>query len=664
MIVRNSAHTRIVLASLTAIVWLAGCSNLEETEPSPCGGDPFLIIPTATRQTDPDLFSPPAPPPAGDGAGYCPTPVPTETPVAEHPTQFVTTEVVNLSLDVAGQKLAAVAAGDDMVAVAWLTGNSDIYVALSRGGNHFQVRRVDKGNSVSLAFSKVNRLHMAYEQDGRILYRAADQGIHPADVAPVLVEDLVYPVSDGRNPQVVVDELNWAHVLYEQGGSIYKAKHLSNDIWLTQFVAYGADMAVRPFYNEKELVLFGIPTGTYWFGILMSAFYDGRVRVFRYFSWFNLWEQVADFPIPPGEALAGPARLDYLAVSEEEAWVYAAWVTERPNTALPPPPYAQPFFEAVNPLFPDQIANPDQIYHGLNAARLRTFDTPFSAGLRQTVIVPNPGGEISLSAWGLAETFGGADLTLRVGIDPAGGDNPNGESVVWSGPVNPAAFTEISVSASAAGSTATLFLHAELNTSDIPVTVVWDEVTIENGILINGDFEGPFLKDSSMSVPIWWLPYYRDRVNDPVAGRDVYTVHAAWSGDGGSAWVGPETVTANRSASGGITGAIRPDVAPIVSMATDPPSAGFFYIYETGDPPPGTTFLRFGRPYATMCTLGTTDCTDAPGLPVLPRNVVRPSYRLLLVRDPFNPDRAMLAWDSLQADIVKRDVYAGYLVLR
>ena len=664
-------HVGIIAVSLAAIIWLTACAGSGEPEPPACGGDQILIIPTATRQTDPDLFNPPAPPPAGDGTEYCPTPVPAETPVAEYPAQFITTEVANLSLDVIGQELTAVAAGDDMLAVAWLVGggdddaeSADIYIALSRGGNHFQVRRVDSGNSVSLAFSKVNRLHVAYELDGQILYRAADQGTHPADVAPILVEDAVYPISNGRNPKVVVDELNWAHVLYEQGGSIYKAKHLSNDTWLTQFVAYGTDMAVRPFYNEKELVLFGIPTGTYWFGILMAAPYNGQVRVFRYLSWFNLWEQVASFLIPPGESLTGSVGLDYLAVSAEEAWVYAAWVTERPNPGPPIPLYAQPFFEAVNPLFPDQIANPNQIYQGLNAARWRSFDTPFSAGLKQTISISDPGGEIALSAWGLAETVPGADLTLRVGIDPTGGDSPDSPSVVWSGPLNPATFAQISVSTPAAGNAATLFLHATLNTPDVPGTAVWDAVTVENGSLINGDFEGSFTTQSTLTVPEGWTSYYQDSGYSPITGRDVYTVYAAWSDNGGSAWIGPEAVAANRDLSGGTTGAIRPDVVPVISTATEPPSASFFYIYETGDPPPGTTFLRFGRPYATMCDLGTADCTDTPGLPLLPRNVVRPSYRLLSAPDPFNPDRAMLAWDSLQTDTVSRDVHASYLVLR
>jgi hypothetical protein len=188
--------------------------------------------------------------------------------------------------------------------------------------------------------------------------------------------------------------------------------------------------------------------------------------------------------------------------------------------------------------------------------------------------------------------------------------------------------------------------------------------TIQNGSLSNGDFEGPFSMQSSLTIPDGWTPYYQDSGNSPIGGRDVYTVHAAWSDNGGSAWTGPAAITANRDLSGGTTGAIRPDVVPVISPATHIPSASFFYIYETGDPPPGTDFLRFGRPHATKCDLGTTNCSDTPGVPLLPRNVARPSYRLLVAGDPLNNDRAILTWDSLQTDYASLDVHASYLVLR
>jgi len=151
------------LYAACASLLLAACHSAAAPAPPACDNGRIQIAPTATRPADPDLFSPPGlPPDGGNGATYCPTPVPVVSPPVTPPSQFVTAEVVNLSLDVASQTVAATAVGDDMLAVAWITqtgGGSDIYVALSRGGNHFQVRRVDKGSRVSMAFSRANRLH-------------------------------------------------------------------------------------------------------------------------------------------------------------------------------------------------------------------------------------------------------------------------------------------------------------------------------------------------------------------------------------------------------------------------------------------------------------------------------------------------------------------------
>jgi len=426
-------------------------------------------------------------------------------------------------------------------------------------------------------------------------------------------------------------------------------------------------LTVRIFYNEKELVLWGVPTGTFWFGIIMAAPYNGEIRVFRYLSWFNVWEQIAAFPIPVGEELTGSAGLEFLAVSEDEAWVYASWVTKRPFPDPPLPPYVQPIYEATNPLFPNQIANPEHIYEGLNSVRWHSADTPFDAGLMQTISLPDPNGTITVEAWGLVETAATdpvADMSLRIGIDPTGGDNPDSSDVIWSTSAAQTGFTQFSVTAPAQGSTATVFLRGTLNSADVLGTAVWDAVSIQNGSGTNLDFEGPFILQDSITVPEGWTGWYQDSGYTPTNGRDVYTVYAAWSDNGGSAWTGPEAITANRDLSGGTTGAIRSDVTPIISMVTEPPSVSFFYIYETGDPPPDSSFLRFGRPYQTLCELGTAECTDTPGAPLLPRNVVRPSYRLLAATDPFNPDRAILTWDSLQTDVLNKDVYATYTVLR
>ena len=637
---------------------LAACTVAAEPAEPGCTSRGIQIVPTATRERDPDLFSPPAPP-ADAGDGPCLPLVGPEQPADEFLEQFVTTEVVNLSLDITDQELAATAVGKEMLAVAWLT-DGEIVVALSRGGNHFQVRPVDSGSSVSLAFSRANRLHMAYEQDGRILYRAADEGLHPADVDPFIVDSVTHPISNGRFPQVVVDEMNWAHVVYEQDGSIYKAKHLANEMWLTQFVAYGTNPTVRPFYNERELILWGVPTGTNWFGIIMAAPYDGQVRLFRYLSWFNVWEQVASFPIPSDETLLGGIGLDFRAVSEDEAWVYAAWVTKRPFPHPATPLYSQPLYEAANPLFPYQIANPHQIYEGLNAARWRS-ELPFDGGLRQTLAVNNPGEAITVSGWGLVEQAG---VLLRLGLDPTGSLDPAADSVVWSDLMAaPSDFTQFTVSAAPVGGYATVFLHATHNDYQ-PGQAVWDGIAAYNGTLTNGGFEEGFSGPAGLVVPHGWTPYYSDSGAIPPYIRDNYTVYAAWSEDGGRTWTGPDVVAANRDGSGAVTGAIAPDVYPVISLATEPPSINFFYIYESGDPPPNTDFLRFGRPHQSQCPLGTTDCTMPPGQPLLHPGAARPSSRLLAAADPQQPGRAVLAWDGLQSDNERRDVYATYAVMR
>ncbi|HIP73187.1 MAG TPA: hypothetical protein EYH05_17540 [Anaerolineae bacterium] len=648
---------RCVFACLF-LVLLAACTSSGEPEPPGCDSDGISIVPTATRQTDPDLFSPPAPPPdGGDGAEYCPTPIPAETPAADFPTQFVTTKVANLSLDVTNQDLVATAVGDDMLAVAWLT-DGEIYIALSRGGNHFQVRRVDSGSNVALVFSSINRLHVVYEQGGQIFYRAADQGVHPADVEREFV-------AYGTNPTVVLNQFHYAQIIYEDNGTLYHAAHMMTGQWQIGTITEGAQPALVGFGNDLDMgyiVAYRLPSGDIQLAKWLTSPY----------GFFPVWQPLAQIGLLPDEEMTGSVGLDFLTVSEDEAWVYASWVTKRPFPETPLPLYAQPIYEAANPLYPNQIANPDHIYEGLNAVRWRTEDIPFDAGLMQTINVTDPNGTITFEAWGLTETAVDSSMTLRIGIDPTGGDNPDSPDVVWSDAVAPVDFTQFSVSVPAQGRAATIFLRGVLDTTDVPGTAVWDSVMLQNGALVNGDFEGPLVLQDSITVPEGWTAWYQDSGNTPINGRDVYTVYAAWSDDGGSAWTGPEAITANRdtstslsaSLSGGTTGAIRPDVTPIISMATDPPSVSFFYIYETGDPPPDTTFLRFGRPYQTQCDLGTADCTDTPGAPLLPRNVVRPSYRLLAAADPFNPDRAILTWDSLQTDTLNKDVYATYTVLR
>ncbi|MCB9444053.1 MAG: hypothetical protein H6669_07435 [Ardenticatenaceae bacterium] len=668
MLVKHRCYRLLFL--LLLVVAAAGCNPAEPPPPSDCGG---VVAPVATRpmQSDPDLLSAPAPPPpAGSNPGLCPTPPPEPTSTPEiYPIGFIGADLVNVTLDVPRQDIRDAATGDDMIAIGWIE-DEQVYVALSRGGKYLQVRAIDQGQDVSLAFSRANRLHVAYEKDGEIYYRAADQGTHPADVEPIFVEH-------GRTPQVVVDELNWAHVLYEQDGSIFKAKHLSNDAWLPQFVAYGTNPVVIPFYNEKELVLWGIPTGTYWFGIIMAAPYNGEIRVFRYLSWFNVWEQVAAFPIPPGEELTGAVGLDYLAVSEEEAWVYAAWVNRQPSPDPPPPTVTQPTYEPVNPFAPTAITNPQWVHAGLNAARWHSEDSTHDAALYQVVNV-GAGQSVTFSAWGQcwsseeddpAVSVNPANCRLAVGIDPQGGTNPNSPDVIWSGEQSPLnAYAFFTINAISQEDDVTVFLRSRPDSIKAHNEAYWDTAEISVGTLQNGDFESifsPYLGNSILVAPDGWIPVFADDTYSGPPARDIYKVYAAWSSNGGGVWTSGEVVAENNSPSTGTTGAIAPNAYPLVTLATDPPSATVFYIYESGDPPPDTAFLRYGRPYAMRCELGTADCDiDNPGEPLFSRQVVRPSYDLLLARDLFNPDQGLLAWTSLQEDYEGQDVFATYVIVR
>jgi hypothetical protein len=220
----------------------------------------------------------------------------------------VTTEVANLSLDIENQDLAAVAVGDDMLAVAWIS-NGDVYVALSRGGNHFQVRRVDFGSSVSLAFSEANRLHVVYDRLGQVFYRAADQGTHPADTT------FITSPGPGHNPQIAIDSRQWAHIVYEADGNIWHAAHQYEFYWNTELVGPGE----RPFLITGPQRL-GLPEfGWRDFALAYVSGNDVQVRLYG-ITPFLLpgWLSVATIPVP--EAVTGTVRLDATEI-EGQLWL-------------------------------------------------------------------------------------------------------------------------------------------------------------------------------------------------------------------------------------------------------------------------------------------------------------------------------------------------------
>jgi LysM repeat protein len=127
------------------------------------------------------------------------------------------------------------------------------------------------------------------------------------------------------------------------------------------------------------------------------------------------------------------------------------WVKERPTD--------------VNPEFkPAEFGS--RIRTGSRAAQYFSFWSTHKAGLRQTVTVP-PNSVVQFTAWGqiwMTESdssdvsdYSGA-ANMRIGIDPTGGTNPYGGSIVWSGFQQPFdAYQLFSVQAQAQGDSVTVF---------------------------------------------------------------------------------------------------------------------------------------------------------------------------------------------------------------
>lgn len=656
----------IFIASLTA-----ACTSSEPPieNPPDCNG---IFYPVATRpmQSDPDIFSPPTPAPE-EGESTCPTPVASPTPLTDPADGFIGGNLSNLTINPQDQELKAVAIGDDMLALGWLEGSEGM-IALARGGNYLNVQTIGNAQDMGLAFSRANRAHVAYEVDGELYYRIADGGEHPALFDPIYVDE-------GTDPQVAIDEANWAFVIFERDGVIRWAKHIQGDQWLPNVFGNGIQPTVVAFYDSEKDV-FGIPGNNKWFGLLVGANRNGAAAVFRYLSWFNWPELLIEFPVPAGEELLGTTHLDYLDSPDpasDAAWVYASWVTIREATDPPPPTVIQPQFAPSNPLAPTAVANPAWVYADFNSARMYAEDATFDAALYQQVDV-GTGNAVTFSAWGQcwsseeddpATSINPANCRLAVGIDAQGGVNPNSPDVVWSGEQSPLnTFSQLSINTMSQEDTVTLFMRAQPDASKAHNEVYWDEAEITAGTLANGDFEGTFSAyngNTSLTVPDGWTPVFEDDSYTGPPARDVYTIYSAYSSDGGATWGSPFIVTQNNSSSTGTTGAIAAAAYPLISFETDPPSVTFFYIYASGDPPPDTQFLSFGRPYAMQCELGTDVCNgDNPGQPLFSRQVVRPSYSLLTVRDPFNGSFGLLAWESLQEDYENKDIFTTYAIMR
>ena len=134
---------------------------------------------------------------------------------------------------------------------------------------------------------------------------------------------------------------------------------------------------------------------------------------------------------------------------------------------------------------------PDQIHGGGQALQYGKRYATHTAGVYQQVGGIEPGAGLQFSAWGFlygkdpdpSRTPGAANM--KVGIDPTGGTNPFGGSVVWSGTTNPvavgsgSAWQQMSVQAVAQNSTVTVFVYASPDgPMDDALTSQWDDTSL------------------------------------------------------------------------------------------------------------------------------------------------------------------------------------------
>jgi hypothetical protein len=614
----------------------------------------LYIQPTATAYADPVLTPTAAPPvtltptttptvtitPTATPLPYCtPTPTPAGQGYAT-PTPFMrgrgAGEVRNLTLSPDDATIETAAAGRHNAAVAWREGLL-LVVATSDGGSDFQARPLGPGEQAALVFSRTDRLHLVYVHDGRMHYRAAAAGIHPA-IAP---ETLIGP---GSRPSLALDNRGWAHLLYIDGGM---ARHRAQqpDGWSLPTVVAPGETVTAAFTSD---------------GALVAAVKQGdTVRIYRRDNQDASWSERAT--IQTGDTVTGVPQLD-----SDGDWLYLAFVTEQLDPNGGDWPNFRPEYKPAAPW-------QNRIHSGANAQQYFTRFAVHSAGVYQQVAVS--GNLLTLTAWGQIwstdepctpsdSSCNPTEMRLQVGIDPTGGLNPAGPQVVWSAPANPVdAYQSFSVSAVAQGPLATVYLKSNPLEPRSHNDVYWDSVTLAGGDLVNGGFETGFPEYNGigeLKVADGWHPFYsEDGVGGVADGR--YTVQAAWSADGGLSWSESLTVAQN-SQGGQRSGKFSGNAYPIIAQGSRPaPSVSFIVLYEEGDPPPWQpNALRYGRPRLVVCELGTDSCSGGTGARLLPNQAVRPTVNLAVAVSP-DRQRGLLTWDAWQPGETAKDVYATSL---
>ncbi len=171
-----------------------------------------------------------------------------------------------------------------------------------------------------------------------------------------------------------------------------------------------------------------------------------------------------------------------------------------------------------------QEAHNDFIRSGGLSANFGRGGGAFTGVIHQQVAV-EVGANVVGSAWVIMNLGGEANFQAKVGIDPAGGTNPNDEDVVWSGIVTNqiGTFQQLVTRTTARGSTVTLFLHFSAVAATDPNAVYFDDASLTIGG--TGDTAATITPGEPMSIPT--LPPSGGIV--PTQAGDA--VHIVQSGD-------------------------------------------------------------------------------------------------------------------------------------
>lgn len=132
-----------------------------------------------------------------------------------------------------------------------------------------------------------------------------------------------------------------------------------------------------------------------------------------------------------------------------------------------------PSFANIQPEYEPAEADSDRVMEGESAQLLRSFFATHDGGVYQQVSGITPGADLRFSvfAYVWSNTFDETDISeedgdvfVQVGIDPAGGTDPESESVVWSpsGVEQYDAYNEYEVEAQAEGDTITVFVRTTI----------------------------------------------------------------------------------------------------------------------------------------------------------------------------------------------------------